>query len=96
MVSNVAPTVSVWMPMAFNGSTRAMKAGVVPVLVQCTLPVNDLTVEWLKKNRIFKKKKMVLQNIGQETFDDQFYGTMNTPTPKNINQRFAYNNFDLK
>ena len=56
MVSNVAPTVSVWKPMAFNGSTRAMKAGVVPVLVQCTLPVNNLIVEWLKKIGFSKKE----------------------------------------
>ena len=86
--------------MPFDGSTRAIKAGVVPVLVQCTLPVNDLTVEWLKKIGFSKKQKMVLQNIGQETFDDQFYGTMDQtigiPHPQKINQRFAYNNFDLK
>ena len=35
------------MPMPFDGSIRAIKAGVVPVLVQCTLPVNDSIVEFL-------------------------------------------------
>ena len=42
MVSNVAPTFSVWMPMAFDGSARAVKAGAAPDFVQCALPVHDL------------------------------------------------------
>ena len=37
-MSNVAPP----FPTSLEGSTRAVKAGWVPVFVHCTLPVNNL------------------------------------------------------
>ena len=43
-VSNVEPT----FPTSLEGSTQTVKAGWVPVFVQCTLPVNWTVVEWVR------------------------------------------------
>ena len=50
--------------MAFDGSARAVtcKAGVVPVFVQCALPVNDL-IENDYKEKNWRSQMIQLQSI---------------------------------